>query len=89
MKKWEEKYEENPTFQVRIDLQTKPFLYDKGQPITLYPGEVPAKLPNPDFWQKSRFDFTAFRPAAMTHDEPCQHIRIDKALDILIGDKLK
>ncbi|NIY93037.1 YcjX family protein [Vibrio diazotrophicus] len=60
-----------------------------GESLTLYPGEVPNKLPNPDFWQKSRFDFTSFRPANMNHDEPCQHIRVDKALDILIGDKLQ
>ncbi len=62
---------------------------EAGESATLYPGDVPNKLPNPDFWYKHRFDFTAFRPAQMAEDEPCQHIRIDKALDILIGDKLK
>ncbi|MCF7360514.1 nucleoside triphosphate hydrolase [Vibrio diazotrophicus] len=64
-------------------------LTEAGESLTLYPGEVPNKLPNPDFWQKSRFDFTSFRPASMNHDEPCQHIRVDKALDTLIGDKLQ
>ncbi len=62
---------------------------EDGQTITLYPGEVPGKLPNPDFWNNNQFDFTSFRPAASHHDEPCQHIRVDKALDTLIGDKLK
>jgi len=62
---------------------------EDGVPVTLYPGDVPAKLPNPEFWQQNRFEFTAFRPAPMTGDEPCSHIRIDKALDVLIGDKLK
>jgi len=62
---------------------------EQGQSMTLYPGEVPSKLPNPDFWLTGQFDFTSFRPAVMVNDEPCQHIRVDKALDILIGDKLK
>lgn len=60
-----------------------------GESITLFPGEVPRKLPEPDYWQRQSFDFTAFRPLPTSSDEPCQHIRVDKALDILIGDKLR
>ncbi|CRZ90516.1 Conserved protein YcjX with nucleoside triphosphate hydrolase domain [Vibrio cholerae] len=50
---------------------------------------MPRKLPDPDYWQRQAFDFTAFRPLPTAMDEPCQHIRVDKALDILIGDKLR
>lgn len=62
---------------------------EKGEAITLYPGEVPSKLPSSAFWHNNQFDFTSFRPMSGHQDEPCQHIRIDKALDTLIGDKLK
>lgn len=61
----------------------------QGDNITVYPGEVPKRLPNADFWHKQSFDFTAFRPMSGHQDEPLKHIRLDKALDTLIGDKLK
>ncbi|MCG6415578.1 YcjX family protein [Vibrio fluvialis] len=60
-----------------------------GDAITVYPGDVPSKLPNPNYWQEHQFDFTAFRPMENSGDEPCKHIRLDKALETLIGDKLK
>ncbi|ENI4485769.1 YcjX family protein [Vibrio fluvialis] len=60
-----------------------------GDVITVYPGDVPKKLPNPNYWQEHQFDFTAFRPMENSSDEPCKHIRLDKALETLIGDKLK
>ncbi|MDF5346463.1 YcjX family protein, partial [Vibrio parahaemolyticus] len=31
----------------------------------------------------------SFRPMPSPNDEPVKHIRLDKALDYLIGDKLK
>ncbi|EGU37692.1 ATPase [Vibrio ichthyoenteri ATCC 700023] len=60
-----------------------------GQPITVYPGEVPRKLPSAVYWQQKGFEFTAFKPLVSQQDEPLPHIRIDKALELLIGDKLK
>ncbi len=60
-----------------------------GEPITMFPGEVPKKLPNAAYWQNNGFDFTSFRPMPSPNDEPVKHIRLDKALDYLIGDKLK
>ncbi len=60
-----------------------------GEPMTMFPGEVPKKLPNAAYWQNSGFDFTSFRPMPSANDEPMKHIRLDKALDYLIGDKLK
>ncbi|EOX4929663.1 YcjX family protein [Vibrio alginolyticus] len=60
-----------------------------GEPMTMFPGEVPKKLPNAAYWQNNGFDFTSFRPMPSPNDEPMKHIRLDKALDYLIGDKLK
>ncbi|MQD15570.1 YcjX family protein [Vibrio parahaemolyticus] len=60
-----------------------------GEAMTMFPGEVPKKLPNAAYWQNSGFDFTSFRPMPSASDEPMKHIRLDKALDYLLGDKLK
>ncbi|NOI13150.1 YcjX family protein [Vibrio hepatarius] len=57
--------------------------------ITVFPGEVPKKLPGEAYWEKQGFEFTAFRPQIVSQDDPLPHIRMDKALDYLIGDKLK
>ena len=60
-----------------------------GQPLTIYPGEVPSRRPGPAFWQNQGFQFEAVRPQAMTGDQPLPHIRLDAALEFLIGDKLR
>ncbi|WP_342608655.1 YcjX family protein [Vibrio tritonius] len=60
-----------------------------GETLTLYPGDVPAKLPDPDYWQRHQFDFTQFKPLTTDSDNPLAHIRVDKALEILLGDKLR
>ncbi|MCT4717132.1 YcjX family protein [Enterobacteriaceae bacterium H18W14] len=60
-----------------------------GAPLTVYPGEVPARLPGSAFWEKQGFEFEQFRPQAMDVDRPLPHIRLDAALEFLIGDKLR
>jgi uncharacterized protein len=60
-----------------------------GQHVTLYPGDVPSKLPNAQFWQDTGFNFCDFSPQKQSSNEPLPHIRIDTALDFLIGDKLQ
>ncbi|NIY46566.1 YcjX family protein [Cedecea colo] len=60
-----------------------------GAPLTVYPGEVPARLPGSAFWEKQGFQFEQFRPQAMDVDRPLPHIRLDAALEFLIGDKLR
>jgi len=60
-----------------------------GAPLTVYPGEVPARLPGNAFWQSQGFQFEEFRPQRMTVDTPLPHIRLDAALEFLIGDKLR
>ncbi|MBU5895203.1 YcjX family protein, partial [Vibrio cholerae O1] len=56
-----------------------------GAPLTVYPGEVPARLPGNAFWQSQGFQFEEFRPQRMTVDTPLPHIRLDAALEFLIG----
>ena len=59
-----------------------------GETRLLFPGEVPARLPRADFWTRQGFAFTAFRPLPREPGTPLPHIRMDAALDWLIGDKL-
>ncbi|WP_241607549.1 YcjX family protein [Rosenbergiella australiborealis] len=58
------------------------------QPVLLYPGEVPAQLPTASFWQQQGFQFENFTPLAMEADKPLPHLRMDNALEFLLGDKL-
>ncbi|HHR6403600.1 TPA: YcjX family protein [Providencia alcalifaciens] len=60
-----------------------------GQPLTFYPGDVPKRLPNEQFWQQQGFQFENFRPRPTPLDQPLPHIRMDSALEFLLGDKLK
>ncbi|ENU1226394.1 MULTISPECIES: YcjX family protein [Providencia] len=60
-----------------------------GQPLMFYPGEVPKRLPNEQFWQTQGFQFEDFRPRPTPMDQPLPHIRMDSALEFLLGDKLK
>ncbi|NDJ57816.1 YcjX family protein [Enterobacteriaceae bacterium 4M9] len=60
-----------------------------GAPLTVYPGEVPARLPGSAFWESQGFQFEQFRPQSMDVDKPLPHIRLDAALEFLIGDKLR
>lgn len=57
-------------------------------PLTFYPGEVPKRLPDADFWQQQGFQFESFRPLPMRMDTPLPHIRMDSAMEFLLGDKL-
>ncbi|HHR6077987.1 TPA: YcjX family protein [Providencia alcalifaciens] len=60
-----------------------------GQSLTFYPGDVPKRLPNEQFWQQQGFQFENFRPRPTPLDQPLPHIRMDSALEFLLGDKLK
>ncbi|WP_148254398.1 YcjX family GTP-binding protein [Aidingimonas lacisalsi] len=59
-----------------------------GEDVLIFPGDVPSRLPDADFWHRQGFDFRAFRPSPRSHDL-LPHIRVDSALDWLIGDKLQ
>ncbi|MBA2780146.1 YcjX family protein [Billgrantia kenyensis] len=59
-----------------------------AEEVLVFPGEVPARLPEAVFWRRQGFDFRAFRPAPR-EGGALPHIRLDAALDWLIGDKLQ
>ena len=60
-----------------------------GKALTFYPGEVPPRLPGHQFWQQQGFQFEQFRPQQLDVDRPLPHIRMDAALEFLLGDKLR
>ena len=55
------------------------------------PREIPADLPSEDDWQAGRFRFRDFksRRLRLNGTGPPQHIRLDQALETLIGDRLR
>ena len=55
------------------------------QLITLYPGSVPSKLPNAEFWSKQSFDFDSFEPQVLQQGESIPHLRMDAVLQFFIG----
>ncbi|QKJ87250.1 YcjX family protein [Paramixta manurensis] len=57
--------------------------------MTFYPGEVPPRLPGNAFWQQQGFHFEQFRPQDLDVDRPLPHIRMDAAMEFLLGDKLR
>jgi len=59
------------------------------KPVALFPGDVPADIPLPEEWIKDRFNFIEFKPPRLTnmHNGKLPHIRLDRALEFLLGDK--
>jgi uncharacterized protein len=66
-------------------------LKDEDRETVLFPGEIPADLPTAEDWQAGRFRFRDFAPRRLRlHGEGApQHIRLDQALETLIGDRLQ
>ncbi len=64
-----------------------------GQALTLFPGEVPTRLPEPSFWRDQGFHFMGFAPPNNSNVDPSavhfDHIRLDHLLQYLVGDKLE
>lgn len=63
-------------------------LKDDDRETVLFPGEIPPDLPEPDDWTSGRFRFKEFAPRRLVPSAAGQHIRLDQALQFLIGDKL-
>ncbi|MGO2131375.1 MAG: YcjX family protein [Halomonas sp.] len=59
-----------------------------GESTLMFPGDVPQQLPTADFWARQGFNFTAFQPLPPGKGA-LPHIRMDAAIDWLIGDKLQ
>ncbi|WP_110666101.1 YcjX family protein [Salinicola halophilus] len=78
--------------EIEDDGRRQPVLRGHGlddQPLLIYPGDVPPTLPPRDFWQRQGFTFTGFRPPASDGASALPHIRMDAALEWLLGDKLR
>lgn len=64
---------------------------EKGaaEKITLFPGSVPEKLPDSEFWQQCAFNFINFSPlCGMTKQQSLPHVRMDQVLQFLLADKM-
>lgn len=59
------------------------------QPVALFPGEVPTEVQIPEEWVEGRFHFIAFKPPRLAniHGSGLPHIRLDRVLEFLLGDK--
>lgn len=64
---------------------------DSGEEIALFPGEIPTELPGPDDWNQERFRFLDFAPRPLPRAglQPEHHIRLDQALEFMIGDQFR
>ncbi|MFQ2906585.1 YcjX family protein [Aeromonas allosaccharophila] len=60
-----------------------------GESLLLFPGEVPPHIPPAQWWNSQGFDFQAFRPMPMSAHQALPHIRLDAALEFLLGDHLE
>jgi hypothetical protein len=65
------------------------YLASTGELQTWYPGEVPMSMPSPQLFQHHQFAFPEFLP--LTGPEPAypQQLRMDQALQFLLGDHLR
>jgi len=66
-------------------------LKGENRETVLFPGEIPAELPADDDWSEDRFRFRDFAPRRLVlqgEGKP-QHIRLDQALEVLLGDRLR
>lgn len=61
----------------------------KGNPLMLYPGDVPTACPQSGFWPSHQFDFPAFAPPKRDAMAVLPHIRMDQLLEFLLSDKLQ
>lgn len=58
--------------------------------ITVFPGTVPTKLPDEEYWKNHQFNFIGFAPLTSISSHEClPHLRIDQVLQFLLGDKMK
>lgn len=64
-------------------------LKDEERETVLFPGEIPADLPEDEDWRSGRFRFCDFRPRRLMPGQKGQHLRLDQAIEFLLGDKLQ
>ena len=54
--------------------------------IALFPGQIPDHIPDPSFWQNKSLQIPVLRPPVTQGVHT--HIRLDQALEFLLGDKM-
>ncbi|RIY31895.1 hypothetical protein CJP74_05930 [Psittacicella melopsittaci] len=83
------------TEQLELEKEGKLYKVLKGkskesqQTQLIYPGEVPAHLPAPSFWQNHQFDFAEFAPLPLTPQGKIRSLGMDQMFEVILGDKLK
>ncbi|MBV2128064.1 YcjX family protein [Arsukibacterium indicum] len=60
-----------------------------GNKISLFPGDVPADVPDTVVFASHKFSYPAFLPLPKAASATLPHIRMDHALQFLLGDKLR
>ncbi|MCB9943287.1 MAG: YcjX family protein [Geminicoccaceae bacterium] len=63
-------------------------LKNEDRETVLFPGEIPPELPSDEDWQSGRFRFHDFAPRRLKRRKRGQHVRLDQAIEFLLGDKL-
>ena len=58
-----------------------------GTPLLVRPPDVPADVPGDEWWSGRDDVFDTFRPLKMDPTRAMPHIRLDAALEFLLGDK--
>ena len=59
-----------------------------GEEVVLFPGQSPTEIPRAQDWQEERFKYIEFMPPQCSNGPSgITHIRIDHALEYLLGDK--
>ena len=59
-----------------------------GTALLIHPQDVPPVTPDAHWWETQREGFDRFRPQPMRRERSMPHIRMDAALEFLLGDKL-
>jgi predicted YcjX-like family ATPase len=60
-----------------------------GERQTIFPGEVPMSMPSPLLFDHHAFAFPDFLPKVLALQQPLPQLRLDQALEFLLGDKLQ
>lgn len=63
-------------------------LQQNAELCTLYPGDVPLSMPSEAIFAQHRFEFPRFLPM-LDANQQISHIRLDQALQFLLGDLLQ
>lgn len=56
--------------------------------VRIYPGDVPISMPSAALFAHHKFDFAQFAPPLLAANQRLPHLRLDHALEFLLGDRL-